>query len=194
MVGSGCVNNKEPLFTKTVNACGVLGNEKLSFVPLVASFSTDRAVGQKAVLAVLRKTLDKWQLLTITDDPLSLGLLNGPLQTLGGSLLQNASAGSPLPAAAELITPDWEFPAPSGGQRFGNFSWKSSLSPDVVPEVVEFEYGPATRLFISFDVSLSPKQISAGKLWTTHGIWHWRVWSIAKSGSLALSQHRSFKH
>src|SRR5262249_32103461 len=102
-LGSGCLNEKEPFFTKTVNACCVLGNDKLSFVPLVASFSSDRAVGQKTVLAALRKTFDKWQLLTITDDPGSLGLLDGPLQTLARSLMQGASAGSPIPAAAELI-------------------------------------------------------------------------------------------
>ena len=193
-LGSGCVNDKEPFFTKTVDACCVLGNDKLSFVPLVASFSTDRAVGQKTVLAVLRKTIDKWQLLTITEDPDALGLLNGPLRTLAASLIQNAPAVSPMQAAAELITPDWTFPAPSGAQRFGSFTWKPSPSPDVVGEVVEFEYGPATRLFISFDMSQSPKQISTGQLWTTKSIWHWRVWSIAKSGRLALSQHRSFNH
>ena len=196
-LGSGCLNEKEPFFTKTVNACCVVGNDKLSFVPLVASFSTDRAVGQKTVLATLQKTLDKWQLLTITDDPVSLGLLDGPLQTLARSLMQGASAGSPVLAAAELLTPDRELPAPSNGQRFGSFTWKPSASPDVVGEIVEFEYGrptSASRLFISSDVSQGPKEISTGKLWTTQGIWHWRVWSIAKNGSMALTQPRSFEH
>jgi hypothetical protein len=138
-LGSGCVNDRDPFFTQTVNACSVLGNTRLSFVPLVASVSSSQVIGHITVLAALRKRLDQWKLLTITQDPVSLRLLDGPLQTLASSLVQGASLPSPIPATAKLITPDWTFPAPSGGQRFGSFTWEPSPSPDLAAEVVEFE-------------------------------------------------------
>jgi hypothetical protein len=193
-LGSGCIDQRRPYFTKSVNACGIFGNEKLNFVSLVASFSNERAVGQISLLAALRKPLEKWNLLTITADPISIKLLDGSLQRLGKLIGADGPSGQPAPNGAELITPDWTFPSPSSGERFGDFVWKPSGSTDVVGEVIEFEYGDATRLFVSFDASQNPNKLSAGDLWTTGSVWHWRIWSIAKSGSITLSEHRSFKH
>jgi hypothetical protein len=192
-LGSGCIDQKNPYFAKNVNICGIFGTEKLGFVALVASFSNDKSVGQKTLLAALRKPLEKWQLLTITEDPVSVELLAGPLQTLAKSLIVAGTSGQQAPDAAELMTPDWTFPSPSSADRFGDFLWKPSASADVVGEIIEFEYGDATRLFLSFDISQSPKKISTGQLWLTDGVWHWRIWSVARNGSITLSEQRSFK-
>jgi hypothetical protein len=193
-LGTGCINPRNPYFTKNVKACGIFGNQRLNFVSLVASFSTEHAVGQKSVLAAVRKPLDKWRLLAIASDPASIGLLDGPVQRLGTSLGEGGPGNTEAPNAAELITDDWAFPSPAANERFGDFVWKPSTSADVVAEAVEFEYGGDTRIFLSFDVSQSPQKISTGKLWTTKSVWHWRVWSVAKNGNISLSEHRSFKN
>jgi hypothetical protein len=193
-LGTGCIDEKEPYFTKVVNACGVFGNERLAFVSLVTSFSNERSVGQMSLISALRKPEQKWQLLSISGDPVSVDLLEGPFQRLASSLMQSPVADLRAPAPAELITADWQLPEPASGERFGNFIWKPSPSPDVIGEIVEFEYGSSTRLFLFFDLSASEKQLSTGNLWITDDIWHWRIWSIGKSGALALSPHRSFKN
>jgi hypothetical protein len=194
-LGSGCIDQRNPYFTKNVNACGIFGNERISFIALVGSFSNDQGVGQKSLLAVLRKPLEKWQLLSITGDLASIDLLGGPVQRLAKSLVAGGP-GQQAPDAADLVTPDWTFPSPSPDAIFGDFLWKPSASADVVGEVIEFEYGDATRMLISFDVSQSPspKKISTGKLFQADGVWHWRIWSVARSGSMALSENRSFKN
>jgi hypothetical protein len=193
-LGSGCIDQRNPSFAKNVNACGIFGNEILGFIALVASFSNDAAVGRKTLLAALRKPLEKWQLLTITEDAVSIELLGGPLQILAKSLIAGGPSGQQAPDAAELMTPDWTFPSPSSVNGFGDFLWKPSTFADLVGEVIEFEYGDATRMFVSFDVSQSPKRISTGKLWQRDGVWHWRIWSVARSGSMTLSESRSFKN
>ena len=192
-LGSGCIDQRNPYFAKNVNACGTFGNERLSFVPVVASFSSDQGIGQKTLLAVLRKPLEKWQLLTITHDPVAIELAGGPLQTLAKSLIANGPVDEPASDAAELMTPDWTYPSPGPREKFGDFVWKPNASAATAAEIVEFEYGDATRMFVSFDVSQGPKKLSTGQLSMHDGVWHWRVWSVARSGSLALSESRSFK-
>ena len=84
---------------------------------------------------------------------------------------------------------------PAQGERFGDFTWQPSQSPDVIGQVAEFMFGKdnsraRTRLFF-----LPGRE---GKLWSgflvSGGTSAWRVWSIGKDGAVAFSEQRSFTH
>jgi len=196
-LGTGCVEANR-YFVNKVEVCGIYGNPKLVFIPLLNSFSNETSLGQKTLLVILRNVSNKWKLLTVTDDPVSLSMFDGPVQKLAKRLKEkNSVTESRIPEPATLLTPDWEFPAPVSGERFGNFVWRPSPSEDVVAEILEFEAGSftrRTRLFLFFDKSAHERKLSTGKLVHTGGTWHWRVWSISENSSLALSDYRSFIH
>jgi hypothetical protein len=191
---TGCLTDP-PAQVASSSACGVFGNQNLLFVPTVNAFEVKgKQLGHKTLLAVLRKDGDRLKLLTITDDPISIQQLATSIPRLSGLLRSEAGAESHSLAPASLVTPDGTYPAPEQGSRFGDFNWRPSSSSSVVCEVAEFEYGNATRLFFFFRDSDWTEKVSAGQLWTTNGSWRWRIWSIADTGRLILSEQRSFKH
>ena len=76
-----------------------------------------------------------------------------------------------------------------------HFEWQSSTSEDVVAEIAEFSYHDDARLFLLRPRNPGASQhISAAQLWSTHGEWAWRVWSITMSGEIAFSEGRTFVH
>jgi hypothetical protein len=90
---------------------------------------------------------------------------------------------------ATLVSPrDGRVRPPLPGQGFGDFRWNPSQSEGVM-EIVEFDYGRASRLFVTREGS-----VSAGRLWTTGGLWFWRVWSVGKDGQVVLSDTWQFAH
>jgi hypothetical protein len=164
----------------------VLGNSQLSFVLLTASYWNENALGCMEVLSVWVKTRGAWSLLTITNDPLSLEAATGDLPRLAGGLVE---AKDKAAKPATLLAPgNGLVPEPLPGQRFGDFRWTPSTSEGVV-EIAEFNYGNASRLFVTQGGS-----VSAGQLWTTRGPWSWRVWSISKDGQVVLSDRWHFQH
>ena len=162
----------------------VLGNSRLAFVLTTASFWNGTALGCMEVLSVWVKTGDAWSLFTITNDPLSLEAATGDLPKLAGGLVEDkGDAAQP----ASLVSPrDGRVPPPLPGQRFGDFRWNPSQSEGVM-EIVEFDYGWASRLFVTREGS-----VSNGRLWTTGGLWFWRVWSVGKDGQVVLSETWQF--
>jgi hypothetical protein len=174
--------------------CGFAGNQHLALVPLVFSYESTKAVGQIAVLLILRKLQNQWRLLTASTDPISNSQFVGQIRRLG-SLLQNPWAPDKQPSPARLLSPDdGQFPQAAAGARFGNFDWQPSASSNVVAEIVEFAYNGDARLFMTFASGnrTEKNQISAGNLWTTGGQWKWRVWSISDSGVVSFTKARSF--
>lgn len=192
-LGEGCISKKDSFLVNRVEICAIYGNHGLIFIPILSSVSAERTVGNKSLLAVFRNVDGSWRLLTITDDPVSLRLFDGTLQSLAQRLTdQDDITGFEKPEPATLLTADWEFPAPEYGSRFGKFKWRPSPSKGVIAEIIEFEYGPSTRLFAFIGQSMSERELSSGQLWTTRETWRWRVWSILGNGNLSLSDHRSF--
>jgi hypothetical protein len=102
---------------------------------------------------------------------------------------ETESADPPVPA--KLITKDRVALSYSRECGFMDFKWLPSSSSSVIAEVAEFEYLYSTRLFFLFN---NPGRISSGQIWSTGGLWHWRVWSINKNGKITLSEHRSFNN
>jgi hypothetical protein len=95
----------------------------------------------------------------------------------------------------ESLAPEDGFSAlRAEGQRFGDFVWQPTTSSNVVAEVVEFAYKDDARLFVRFGPGNANgnEQISAGQLWTTGTYWRWRVWSVAASGAISVSESRTF--
>jgi hypothetical protein len=178
-----------------VRPCGMWGNRRLAFAHVSVSYEADKAIGHTPVLMVLRKPSFQWQLLVAARDPISTGAFVKQLPSVTALLTkeQNASA-FPLPPT--LLSPaDGHFPLPSDSQRFGMFRWRPSPSDDVVGEIVEFAYQNDARLFFRRSArGASHEGISAGELWTTRGIWNWRVWSISRTGDVVLSDARTFVH
>lgn len=191
---TGCAAKGAQLFIGNTKVCGISGNGRLTFVSIITSIASEKVIGQKSLLEVMRNSDDTWKTLVVSDDPVSLRLLSGPIQSLSQTLIKNTDAAKQQPESATLITPDWQFPYPKDGQRFGNFLWRPSVSEAVVAELIEFDNEYGIRLFLTFGTSKTPRDISTGKLWTTDGNWKWRVWSIAGNGQVAFSDYRSFRH
>jgi hypothetical protein len=164
----------------------VLGNSRLAFVLMTASFWNDNALGCMEVLSVWVKTGDTWSLLTITNDPHSLEAATQDLPQVAGGLVEDQ--GKAAKPATLLAPGNGLVPSPLPGQRFGDFRWAPSPSEGVV-EVAEFNYGRASRLFVT-----PAGGVSAGQLWTTGGPWSWRVWSVSKDGQVVLSDAWQFQH
>jgi hypothetical protein len=164
----------------------VLGNSRLAFVLMTASFWNDNALGCMEVLSVWVKAGDTWSLLTITNDPVSLEAATRDLPPLAGGLVEDK--GKAAKPATLLAPGNGLVPAPLPGQRFGDFQWAPSPSEGVM-EVAEFNYGRASRLFVT-----PAGSVSAGQLWTTRGPWSWRVWSVSKDGQVVLSDAWQFQH
>ena len=185
----------EPTRAGSVQPCGWWGNGRLAFAQVNASYEAESAIGQSLVLLVLRRPSSTWQLLAATRDPVSNGRFWEQAATFARQLTNEGNAFAPPVAAVPLSPEDGRAPRPSNGKRFGTFAWQSSASGDVVFEIVEFASEDDARLF--FDRRPTPesrRQISAGELWTTNSMWHWRVWSVTRAGDLALSSGRTFPH
>jgi hypothetical protein len=199
------VPDQNQLQVSETKECGYWGNDHLAFVPMVFTFELPKTLGRIAMLLVFRKQDSRWRLLAASTDPVST---KGFVEEIPGlvSLLRKAWTPDRKPIPAELLTPaDGQFPQPAAGQRFGDFSWHPSTSTNVVAEIVEFAYTAAisgrpsnndARLFIRLRSGNSPlkDQISDGQLWTTRGLWRWRVWSISDAGDVSISESRSFSH
>lgn len=190
-IGTGCLFGRKQSRVFKTEVCAMTGNGRLAFVKSVSSFEvTGGTLGQLPLLAVLRKEHAEWRLLTITNDPVAEWMEPG-LGILSHALADEEDSRPPLPA--RLITQNGIVPKPVAGERFGDFAWQPSPSP-VVCQIIEFEYEHATRLFLFHNTSPATDSISAGKLWSTCGPWHWRVWSIAADGRIAISESRFFRH
>jgi len=188
----------DPTFRQVsaIRACGYWGNEQLAFAPVVASYESNKSIGHVAVLLALRKHHDQWMLLTAGTDPITVTQFTTILPSLA-TCLQTAQVSKDKVLPAKLLAPeDRQYPKPTGGQRFGDFVWQPSPSPEVVAQVIEFAYNGDARLFLRFFSGKSPEeeQISSGQLWTTRGMWKWRVWSISGQGEIAFSEARTFSN
>jgi hypothetical protein len=193
---------------ESVKACRVSGNNKFAIVSLVTNFSAEvrepnttnptrrgSDLGQQSILAVLRNQNDTWRLLAITHDPANTVTripLTNPNRFVNA--LDQSQPTGPKPEPAQQLTPDGVFPAPLGGERFGDFTWQPSQGIDAIGQVVEFALGRGTdweftRLFF---LPASENKISSGLL-MGGGTATWRVWSINKAGDVAFSEKHSFK-
>ncbi len=190
-VGQQIQEQRKVLETKE---CGYWGNDHLAFVPTIISFESAQELGSATVVLALRRQESEWRLLVASKDPVTTTAFLSQMPKFSRLLQKSWSPGStPLPA--ELGVPnEGQFPEPLPGQRFGEFTWQSSSSPDVVAEIVEFAYKDDARLILEFrsDDSRIREQVSAGVLWTTHSSWKWRVWSITETGAVSFSWARSF--
>jgi hypothetical protein len=165
------------------------------FVTANASYQADTTLGHASVLLGFRRTSSPWQIIVAARDPISNQDFVTSLPSLSRALVRDTSAGrQPMPAI--LQSPDGgQFPVPPNGDRFGNFTWQSSTSGDVVAEIGEFRYRDDARLFLLQPRHQGvPQQVSAGQLWSTRDEWAWRVWSITQSGEVAFSEARTFVH
>jgi hypothetical protein len=194
-----------------LQVCGVYGNEQLAFVALAGTFFTNRRtppnrnidyaqwltnapLGQQSLLTVFRKHEGQWRLLAISDDPANTGYSARAtavaLARLSGLMTTDYETNSDK---ARLVTPDRAKVTPPPNLRFGNFEWISSPDATVVCEVAEFlvkdeaSMRERTRLFFLFG---REQRLSAGILWGKGG--QWRVWSITRSGDVALSESRAY--
>jgi hypothetical protein len=179
-----------------LKTCGGWGNDRLAFAPVVSSYESPKALGHVSALLILRKRKSGWKLLAAATDPLTMKGFVDRLPELEKSLNgSRVSVESILPAQL-LSPPDRQYPKPATGQRFGDFTWQRSLSPDCVAEIIEFAYNDDARLFIQFPSSSTPaqEQISDGMLVSGYGLWRWRVWSVSSGGDIVFSDVRSFPH
>lgn len=193
---------------ESVKACRVSGNQKLAFVSVVSSFSAQvrepdkvyrskpgMELGQKSILAVLRNQGGTWRLLAITHDPVNT-VARIPLTT--NVLVNSLDHGQPTglaPEPARLLTPDGTYPIPQKGERFGDFTWQPSQSPDVIGQVVEFTWGKDTNWGLTrlFFLPVRENKLSTGFLMGA-GTSIWRVWTINNAGDVAISEPHSFNH
>jgi hypothetical protein len=190
------VRQSKNVHVSETKECGYWGNKRLAFVPMVFSYESDAAIGQIDLLLILRKQATEWRLLIASTDPISLGKFSGkfPLQLPRLTRLMNSNGiGSGRPLPATFLTPDdGEIPQPVEGQRFGEFTWRSSESTDVIAEIIEFSYNDDARLFLRFPSSNpADSRISSGNLWS-NTLWKWRVWSVTATGELSFSDTRTF--
>lgn len=192
---SGPRANLEPVAVGGVAVCGGWGNERLAFATVSASYHADTSIGHASLLLAFRKTSSQWRLLVAARDPVSNRRFVTLLPNLSTTLAHDIPAG-PLPTPATLHSPqNGRFPVPPKGARFGDFTWQSSNSEDVVAEIAEFTYHDDARLFLLRPRNPgAPQHISTGQLWSTKGEWAWRVWSISLSGEIAFSEVRTFVH
>jgi len=194
---------------ESVKTCRVSGNQKLAFVSLVSSFSAEirepnaifqlrqgMDLGQQSILAVLRNQSGTWRVLAITHDPMNTFARNSrtSANAFVNKLDQEQLPGV-SPELARLLTPDGVYPLPPRGERFGNFAWAPSQSPDVIGQVVEFMWGRDTNWGLTrlFFIPANENKLSSGDL-MSGGISVWRVWSINKAGDVVFSEPHSFKN
>jgi hypothetical protein len=202
-----------------LDPCNAIGNDRLVFVSLAstfvsqprasaprrdygyASWLTLNSLGQQTILAVLRKQGAAWRLFAISDDPvvtnesISAAHSGAPsyakVSRLNGLLRNDLPETIPTPAL--LRTTDGAILRRLSQQSFEDFEWTPSVSPDVVAEVAEFLVGndneirQRTRLLF---FTGHEERLSSGALWGVLG--RWRVWSISKSGNIALTDTRSY--
>jgi hypothetical protein len=155
-----------------------LGNSRLAFVLAAACCWRGQEVGCVEVLSVWVKAEDRWSLLTITYDPVSVGATREDIPRLAGALVEGE--GEALRRATSLaLTPGP--PPPPDEVRYDVYRWIPSPSKDVVAEVAEFYYDDANRLFIN-----PGGEVSEGELWG--GGVPWRVWSVGKDGQVVTSE------
>jgi hypothetical protein len=187
--------NHERVIVGGVAVCGGWGNERLAFLTVDAFYQAETTIGHASLLLAFRKISSQWQLLVAARDPVSNGQFAAGLPALSQMLAGNIPAG-PMPSPATLRSPqNGQLPIPPNGARFGDFEWQSSPSEDVVAEIAEFSYDDDARLFLlPTERSGRRRHVSAGQLWTTGREWAWRVWSISRSGEIALSEVRTFVH
>ena len=188
--GSG----QEKVSIGSMRECGYWGNDNLAFVPVVATYEGEKSIGQTVILLIMRKQDTRWQLLTAARDPVSIGDFTKKIPRIV-DLLEKNRGYDQQPVPAKLLSPEaGGYPKPNGGQRFGDFVWQPSPSPSVVAEIIEFAYGDDARLFIKFRSEQNPTEdrLSSGHMWSTGGVWRWRVWSISDSGVVSFSEARSF--
>jgi hypothetical protein len=179
---------------ETIKACGYWGTDYLAFVPAIASYTSPGTIGWASTLMVLRKQSDQWRLLAASTDPVSNKSFVNQIPAMV-RLITKPWTPNNAPEPPSLLSPhDGQFPAAAPGVRFGDFSWHPSPSGGEVAEIAEFAYNGDARLFAIFFSGLAPatEHCSAGLLWTAHGTWRWRVWSISESGGVSFSQPRSF--
>ncbi len=191
----GLASRQEKVSVGAVRPCGIWGNARLAFAWVNASYDAETTLGQTPVLLILRKPSFEWQLLVAARDPISNGTFVKQVPSFT-ALLTRDGRGFASPEPATLLSPaNGHFPLPSGDQRFGVFTWRSSPSDDVVVEIVEFAYQNDARLFFRRpSLRGSRDQISAGQLWSTRGVWNWRIWSISRTGDVVMSDARTFVH
>jgi hypothetical protein len=179
---------------EAIQPCGAWGNDRLVFVQMTASYTAPKAIGWVRLLMVLRKEHDAWSLLVASTDYLTNTTLVCHLPALA-RLIGRLGTSSRATDPPTLLDPqDGEFPLPPEGMRFGDFSWYPSTSDTEVAEFAEFAYNGDSRLVgIFFSGKMPPtERLSAGRLRTVPGMWKWRVWSISDSGTVSLSETRSF--
>ena len=181
---------------ETIKACGFWGTDHLAFVPAIASYTSPQKIGWVSTLMVLRKQSDQWRVLAASADPVSNKSFVSEIPALLRLITKPWAPGNPLEPPSLVSPEDGNFPAPAPGARFGDFSWHPSPSPGEVAEVAEFAYNDDARLvtILFYGPAPATEHCSAGLLWTTQGVWRWRVWSISESGAVSFSQPRSFTH
>jgi hypothetical protein len=176
--------------------CGYWGNDRLAFVPMVISYESAKELGHATVLLALRRQEEDWRLLVASADPVTTTSFLNQVPRLA-RLLEKPWNSDTTASPAELNQPsEGQFPIPPEGQRFGEFTWRPSGSVGVVAEIVEFANENDARLLVEFPSvnGTTSGKMSAGMLWTIHGPWKWRVWSISETGAVSFSQARSFRH
>lgn len=146
------------------------------------------------MLLIFRRPSTEWQLLAVTRDPVSTRDFLRAFRQAPPLGPRDSRQPATL-APATLIAPaDGRSPQAARGQRFGDFTWRASPSPNVVMEIAEFAYGDDVRLFLQRPRPAATMAVSAGRLWTTKDKWTWRVWSISGTGDIAFSDTRTFTH
>lgn len=171
------------------NVSYINGNNQIAFVWGLTgiSYSTStprqsRIIGTVGVLSIWRKLEDEWKLMVVTEDPIS----EIQIEKIAKLVNQLNDVPSPAPKV-ELLAPANGTPAkPRQGESFGNYTWQFSGKPFL--ELAEFDYAHGTRV-----VANCNGRLSAGELWNTDTQWLWRVWSVARDGSVSFSKVRSFR-
>jgi hypothetical protein len=185
---------RETMKVRAVRTCDVQGNDKLAVASVTATYEAANALGHAPVLLVLRNVYSRWQLLVAARDPTSNDEFAGEMRRVAG-LLSAGTAVRSFPVPATLLAPaTGNRPRAGKDQRFGSFTWRASDSDNVVAEIAEFAYDDDARLFVVRPQQPSaPGEISEGRLWTTGGVWHWRIWSVSRSGDIGFSETRTFQ-
>jgi hypothetical protein len=177
-----------------IRPCGYWGTEYLAFVPLMISYESTTAIGDRTILLIFRKDGREWKLLSASADPISTDEFLIAVAKLAGLLGRGLTPSQSL-LPAQLIAPkDGLVPQPTSGERFGNFVWKPSSSSDIIAEVAEFGYRGDARLFLKIRDPNGGENsvVSAGSLWTTNTTWKWRVWSISRASGVVFSDEHTF--
>jgi hypothetical protein len=211
-LGNRCFLPNHDSRADVMKVCSVSGNRNLVFVSMITSFAAKRRapqipgrnyaswltpadLGHKTLLAILRRSNEGWRLLTISSDPLPSvdPSIPAKIRTMS-SLLEDEVIDDDVTQPAQLLTNDGVYPVPETGQRFGDFRWRPSASPEVFAQLAEFTMlsgdRELTRLFF---FNNRDAQVSSGWLMGgAHTGYRWRVWSVARNGIVTLSETRSF--